>query len=1288
MARLGVDQQRHLVACRVEEDARASHLWVVSLLAGVVETARLQQAWREIWNRHDVLRMHLLDENEEAEIHFASKEECPVLLIGAAPEGIGRWAEEVVGRRFDLTQPWSRLEVAQISEATHGLVLVLPRAALDERSLQLIFREFVECYGRANTLPTPGEKGIREYLESSTSEVAAESALRKACSALEGELPSLDLPSKSGTRPSVFSGRGRTISRSVDDSVLATLEELGSSLELTLEEIGLALFVTVLQRYSNQSDFTIGVLFPFRHWSGVAPDETRCVLRVPILPETQWLDAADQIARSYRQAKSMVSVPFQELVQAVKAPRDPSRTALYQAAFEMSEAGLAPIESGGVVFSEQLLEETGAAVDLTLRMRRTIDGVKVFLEYATDIIAEDTARAILASYHVGMSLLRDNVRGQFGALPLMDAAERKRSFFPLQFVEFDASLPVFRKLGDYARSQPDAVAAVMNGSVLTYSQLDQASNRLAHRLRRHGVREDTLVGVYCERSLDMLVAILGIQKAGGAYVPLDPKHPASRVEAIIEDAGPQVLVTQKSLRSSCPGPKNVILVEADDATLLDESKDAPALDFNPDALAYVIFTSGSTGRPKGVEISHRAFTNFVVSMAASPGMTNADRILSVTTLSFDIAGLELMLPLFVGGSIEIADYSTCIDAEKLKSRLSDPANTLFQATPATFRMLVESSWVGDKGLKVLCGGEAFPPDLVRSLLDRVREVWNVYGPTETTVWSSLRLLTDDKIPIPIGRPLMNTSIYLLNSCQQLVPQGAVGEIWIGGEGVARGYRGQPDLTAERFVIDRFSDRRGARMYRTGDLGMLSPNGDLICLGRVDFQVKIRGFRIELGDIESALLGLAEVSQAVVVTRDDATGEKKLVAYVVAAHKTAELREYLLESLRGSLPGYMVPATFVFLDALPLNPSGKIDRKALPEAEPTPATSEGEESAASNDTEAAIRSIFIELLGTTHFSMDDSFFDIGGNSLLAVRLLREVEKVIGAKLSLALLFETSSVRGIARSIGQDVFDSNRPRIVNLRKGTTDKGIFCIYGVALYQHLARALPKEFGVYGVFVPVEAKIFDAERLQRGELEFPSVSELAHIYLDAIRAKQSHGPYHIVGISFGGVVAYEAARILQSQGEKVCLLGLLDALLPGAVQTGPVRRLARGLWEFGGSRVGWQALSKLLSGRLRLSSKGNFNEDELEWLRDRIHTVQVHRYERKHPSYAGDVVLVHAGDRGDYRKGVEVDAAAGWKTWVTGALHEYVVPGRHLAIVQPPQVEILAKNLSAHLGDFGHESS
>ena len=443
------------------------------------------------------------------------------------------------------------------------------------------------------------------------------------------------------------------------------------------------------------------------------------------------------------------------------------------------------------------------------------------------------------------------------------------------------------------------------------------------------------MGLCVERSLDMVVGLLGILKAGGAYVPLDPTYPAERLAFMLEDAQVPLLVTQQHLLTQLPAhATKVVCLDADAAVLAQQSKANSLSAATSDHLAYVIYTSGSTGRPKGVQILHRAVVNFLLSMRQQPGLTAQDTLLAVTTLSFDIAALELFLPLLVGARLIVASRDTAADGVALAETLTRARVTAMQATPITWRLLLAAGWQGNPDLKILCGGEALPLDLAQQLLPRAASLWNLYGPTETTIWSTLCKIEPGYEVITIGRPIANTQIYLLDPQLQPVPVGVPGELYIGGDGLARGYLNRPELTAERFIPHPFSNESGARLYKTGDLARYRPDGTIEHLGRLDYQVKLRGFRIELGEIEALLAQHPAVRQAVVVAREDVPGDKRLVAYVALREKQTATVGDLQSHVMKQLPTYMVPSAFVLLEAFPLTPNGKVDRRALPAPEHT------------------------------------------------------------------------------------------------------------------------------------------------------------------------------------------------------------------------------------------------------------------------------------------------------------------------------------------------------------------
>ena len=557
-----------------------------------------------------------------------------------------------------------------------------------------------------------------------------------------------------------------------------------------------------------------------------------------------------------------------------------------------------------------------------------------------------------------------------------------------------------------AARTPDVIALTYEQEMLTYAQLNTRANRIAHWLQEYGVKPDKLVGMCVERSLDAVIALLGILKAGGAYVPLDPAFPRERLAQILEDSQPEVMITQPATeRMVSSYAKHTLSLDASLSLL---SRDNPSSDVQSHNLAYVIFTTGSTGRSKGVQIEHRAVANFLESMVREPGLTADDTLVAVTTFSFDIAGLEIFLPLTMGARVVIASRDVVLDGRALRDLLEASNATVMQATPVTWRMILESGWQGRLGLKILCGGEAMPPDLARELIPRCSSLWNMYGPTETTIWSTVTHVTSTESRIPIGRPIANTQVYIVDPELREVPVGGTGELLIGGTGLARGYLNNPELTAERFIPDPFSQNKDARLYKTGDLCRRRHDGVIDFLGRNDNQVKIRGYRIELGDVEAALESHPEVKQAATKVVDGPGHEKSLVGYVVAPGlETQELRTYLAQRL----PRYMLPAIYVSLTELPLTPNRKVDRNALP----IPGTNHLVGTSPRTDVEKRLSEIVAKLLGLKSVRADDNFFLLGGQSLFCTQLTARIRNNFGIEISVQSIFESPTPAQLAQQI---------------------------------------------------------------------------------------------------------------------------------------------------------------------------------------------------------------------------------------------------------------------------------
>jgi amino acid adenylation domain-containing protein len=579
-----------------------------------------------------------------------------------------------------------------------------------------------------------------------------------------------------------------------------------------------------------------------------------------------------------------------------------------------------------------------------------------------------------------------------------------------------------------ATRTPDAPAVRFEEQCLSYRELNRRVNRLAHHLRRHGVGRDVLVGIFVERSLEMLIAVLAVMKAGGAYVPLDPAYPADRLEFMLQDAEISLVVTQVPRLGlvSMPGTTRVLCLDRDADAIAAESDENPHGGADLEDLAYVIYTSGSTGRPKGVQIAHRSLANVLSSFQQTMDVRDRDVLVAVTTLSFDIAGLELLLPLVTGAQVVVASREVAADPAKLMALLAESDATIVQATPTTWRMLLEAGWRCAGALRVLCGGEAFPADLAERLLATGASLWNVYGPTETTIWSTVHRVTSGDSAVPIGRPIANTRIYVLDVSGEPVPIGVPGELYIGGAGVAKGYLHRPELTAERFVRDPFANRPDACLYRTGDIARYRADGTIEFLGRVDQQVKLRGFRIELGEIESVLASHPAVAQAVVAVREDRPGDRYLAAYVRPIAAPAPPGSELRDFLRERLPDYMVPSTFTELEGLPLTPNGKVDRRRLPEPDGRREGSRGSLVAPRNALERTIAQVWRDVLRLDEVGVDDNFFDLGGHSLLLVRVQTRLRETLNREVPIVEMFQYPTIRTMAAHFSRPTTkeDNNR------------------------------------------------------------------------------------------------------------------------------------------------------------------------------------------------------------------------------------------------------------------------
>jgi len=955
-------------------------------------------------------------------------------LPAAREETAMRLAGEEACRPFDLAAgPLLRSVLLRLGEEEHWLVLAVHHIVADGASIQVLCRELGALYdtfesGLPPALPEPPIQYAdfalwqRDRLQGET----LEELLAWWRQRLAGCRHVLDLPTDH-PRPPIQSTRGARRSRHLASGLGSAVHALARQRGTTPFAIYLAAIAALLHRLTGHDDLLVGS--PAANRTRPELEEVvgffanTLVLRAELGGDPAFEGLVDRVRETVAGALAHQDLPFERLVEALQPERDLSYSPLFQVMFLLEGDGIA-LELGGLRARPIALASGTAITDLTFWLEEGADsGLAATVEYALELFGGPTVDRLLGWLEVLLAGAVADPGTRVSALPLLTAQERSavQAWNDTARPVADATLPAL--FAARAALDPGATALVFERQEVTYGELRLRMERLAGWLRAVGVRPETRVGICLERSLDMVVAVLAVMEAGGAYVPLDPAFPRERLALLLADSGAAVLLTCRSLLEALPrNEATPLLLEPGWEETAPMGPIGP--EAGPDHLAYVLYTSGSTGRPKGVQIPHRALVSFLAAMAREPGFGPSDAMLAVTTLSFDIAGMELLLPLATGGRIVLASRETAADGPALAALLAASGATAMQATPATWRLLLSTGWPGQPGLAILCGGEALPRDLADRLLQRGASLWNLYGPTETTIWSATgRVETEG--PVTAGRPIDNTRIHVADPGFQLLPVMIPGEVLLGGTGLARGYLDRPDLTAERFIPDPFGAEPGQRLYRTGDLGRLRSDGRLEILGRLDHQVKVRGFRIEPGEIEAVLARHPGVRQAVVTARDLGAGDRRLAAWLVPrgeAPAAVELRAFLREHL----PEYMVPSHFVALAELPLTPNGKVDRRALPEpGEARQAPAQGFV-AARGRGERSLAAIWREVLGLEQVGVRDNFFDLGGHSLLLAEVQGRLASVLGREVHLVDLFRHPTVESLARFLGEEPERDTPPR----------------------------------------------------------------------------------------------------------------------------------------------------------------------------------------------------------------------------------------------------------------------
>jgi amino acid adenylation domain-containing protein len=1072
-------------------------------------------------------------------------------------------------------------------------------------------------------------------------------------------------------------------------AVINHLKLVGSKAGCSFVTTLIAAFEIFLHRLTGQSETVVGLPVAGQYISGLNGLVGHCVNLLPLKssysPELSFMEYLQKRKSELFDDYENQQITFGSLLKRLDINREGGRLPLVPLVLNV-DLGL----DNGVAFN-------GIKHSLIYNPRK-FENFEIFLNvsgsekelvfewsFNTQLFKPATITRFMDSLEAMIGFITANPNTKIGEIEWAE-----NSAFAEKLAQFNNTKSVYNKdvcitelIEKNAALYPDKVAINFEGTIVNYSDLVSKTNRLANYLIKQGIGPGNVVALSVDRSERMVIALLAILKTGAAYLPLDPDYPKKRIEYIIDNAKAQALITSKKYQGYLETTATVFLLE--DALVESESFSDKNFKTAADgeSLAYLLYTSGSTGNPKGVLVQRHSLFNFLLSMQKEPGIKYWDKFLAVTTISFDIAGLELFLPLISGSLLLLASNDAARDGRMLLDLVKKNGVTMMQGTPATYKLMIDAGWNEPLPVKVLCGGEAFPSNLATALSDRSASVWNMYGPTETTIWSMVERLYGNESTITIGKPIDNTQVYVLDDQLRLLLEGAVGEIFIAGEGVARGYYNLAEQTASRFVTNPFSEEKGARMYRTGDLGRFVDNGKIQCLGRKDQQVKVRGYRIELGEIEHTLLQQSGIKEAAVIAHNN-----RLIAYLVTESNpdTSAWKQ----AIRSFLPPYMMPSEFVVIEKMPLTPNGKIDKLALPKSDKQTDVVVEEFIGPRTETEKLVAKIWCEVLELKEISITSDFFEVGGHSLITIQIVNRLEKEIGKRIPLAWIFENTTIERFSWMIDSENKPFTWDTLVPLKATGTKVPIYLVHGFDLnilpFTCLARNMEDDQPVYGL---------QAMGLSGQSDPYDNMIDLAAHYVKEIVLSNPKGPYAIVGYSFGGVIAFEIAQQLKAMGKEVSMLAMFDSYAENLDYYSPktqriANKLRRQLPKF-------SYIVKSFFKRPITTIKYQY-----EWFTRRLNQFtskvkvedmtpeQRHiqeimwKYERAYLSYNiqkfdGSIDLFRVSERLYW---LEDPETMGWKPYVTEQVNVHPVLGDHKTFLLPPNDKDFAQILQKVLNE------
>ena len=1293
---LSIAQERLWVLDQLHTHNRAQNLSCGLRLSGSLDGESLQAAVEEVLQRHEILRaeFHAVDGTPLQVVREPASVPLVRVDLRNYPQQeiesqLIRLRREETRTPFDLTRgPLWRATLFQLTDAEHVLLIMAHRIVCDEVSIKLLLNEVAFLYealgrGKSRDVAAP----VLQYSDVVAREPEPRTeSLSYWKRRLQGAPSSIDLLIDR-QRPPLQTFRSAKQRVWIEKDLLERVGILAESQSATVSATLCCIFIILLTRYSRQDDIVIGTRVSGRGpelEKVIGPLENLLALRLDVSGDPSFRDLLARVRKVTEEAFLHQNIPFQAVLKQLHLERDMSRHPLFQIMFcppISSQEGILRTNSGA-----KLLEVESAAeeFDLSLEFATQNSRLEVCFTYNPDLFEAETIERM--SGHFGM-LLQSAVQNpdlNISRMSLLTEAERHQLLVEWNDtqVDYPKNKPLHKFIEEQVEKTPEATAVIYQTEHFTYGQLNSRANQLAHYLKKRGVGPDVLVTVCLHRSIDLVTALLAILKGGGAYVPLDPEYPKERLENMLRDADPPVTLTHSNLLNQLPDDiRNVFCFDRDWGSVTSESSENVPISVNGKNLAYAIYTSGSTGKPKGVPNVHEGIVNRLLWMQDAYQLTGRDRVLQKTPFSFDVSLWEFFWPLMTGATLVLAIPGGHRDSAYLVNLIAEQGITTLHFVPSMLSIFLEADGLERcRALRqVFASGEALPFELQQRFFERLGcELHNLYGPTEASVdvtyWACR---PDSRQPIvPIGRPIANTEIYILDANLQPVPIGVAGELHIGGIGLARGYLNRPDLTTQKFIVNHFGKSTGARLYKTGDLARFLPDGNIEYLGRIDHQVKLRGFRIELGEIEAVLGELAGVLQAVVAVREDNPNDKRLVAYLIASSGQKLDVERLRRELREKLPEHMVPSKFVVLEEFPLTTSGKVDRKALP-APPQERESSGTVVLPRNELESKLAAVFANVLGLQSVSVTDNFFDLGGHSLTAARLLAHVKEITGHEVPLSLLFRGATVEALGQLLGEHQGGSD-PVVMQIQAG--EGGRLPFFAIvppgeeALgYAILARHMGSDQSVYKI--QGHAPIVGKRPYTQHEMQ-----SLASEYVAAMRSVQPTGPYCLGGLCDGAHIGERVVLELEAQGQEVAFLAVIDTWVLQNSQRPLLWRVDyfhQRLREVRKRSVGEQLnlYTRAISNRIRRLTRKSPRTDwqETYWPSNYVP-----------PRFHAPVVLFKRPKQPFYYVN---DPLMGWGPRTSGGVEIHVIDFDHLYLLREPHVGVLAEKLAVCIARVSRQS-